>query len=61
MGELFIKVKTHIQQDEHEFQAESKEISVMKFNSDYVWDKTVLDTIDHYLKNDDILEVKLVK
>ena len=52
MGELFIKIKT---------KDSTKEISVMKFNSDYVWDKTVLDTIDHYLKNDEVLEVKLVK
>jgi len=52
MGELFIKIKT---------KDGTKEISVMKFDSNYVWDKTVLDTIDHYLKNDDIIEVKLVK
>lgn len=52
MGELFIIIKT---------EGSTKEISVMKFDSDYVWDKTVLDTIDHYLKNDDILEVRLKK
>lgn len=53
MGELIIKVKV--------LNEETKEISVMKFDSSYVWDKTVLDTIDHYLKNDQIIEVKLVK
>ncbi len=52
MGELFIKIK---------IKDGTKDVSVMKFDSDYVWDKTVLDTIDHYLKNDDIVEVKLVK
>jgi len=52
LGELFIIIKT---------EGSTKEISVMKFDSDYVWDKTVLDTIDHYLKNDDILEVRLKK
>lgn len=50
MGEMFIKIKEKIDW-----------ISVMVFNSDYVWDKTVLDTIDHYLKNDEIIEVRLVK
>ena len=54
MGELFIKIK-------EEDSDKVIEVSVMKFNSDYVWDKTVLDTIDHYLKNDRIVEVKLIK
>lgn len=54
MGELFIKVKA-------EDSNKTQEVSVMKFNSDYVWDKTVLDTIDHYLKNPRIVEVKLIK
>jgi hypothetical protein len=58
MGELFIKIKT---KDLATDEDGTKEISVMKFDSNYVWDKTVLDTIDHYLKNDDIIEVKLVK
>lgn len=61
MGELFITVKTKVKQDDHVFEAESKEISVMKFDSDYVWDKTVLDTIDHYLKNNEIIGVRLQK
>jgi len=52
LGELYIRIKTG---------GTTKEISVMKFDSDYVWDKTVLDTIDHYLKNDDIIEVRLQK
>ncbi len=52
MGELFIKIKT---------KDGTKDVSVLKFDSNYVWDKTVLDTIDHYLKNDDIVEVRLVK
>lgn len=53
MGELIIKIKIEDEQ--------TKEVSVMKFDSSYVWDKTVLDTIDHYLKNSDITEVRLVK
>jgi len=54
MGELFIKI---IPKDSEV----AEEVSVMKFDSNYVWDKTVLDTIDHYLKNDQIIEVKLIK
>ena len=61
MGELFITVRTRVQQDDYSFETDSKEISVMKFDSDYVWDKTVLDTIDHYLKNDEITQVRLEK
>ena len=54
MGELFIKVK-------EEDSDKVIEVSVMKFDSNYVWDQTVLDTINHYLKNDRIVEVKLIK